>query len=451
MQRRILVLNAGSSSLKYALYNATGRKIKDVAASGVIEQIGQPNQKIKHNYFKDGVKKKHETLNSVTDTDTKGETTSTGLTFDGAFKTCLRLLKDTIPPQQHNDSSTPSSGLVIHGVGHRVVHGGESMSASRLINHNVLEAIKRATPLAPLHNPANLMGIETAMEMLPAPHCQHVAVFDTAFHATIPPHAFHYALPMDLYAEHGIRKYGFHGTSYQYVLEESARVLNKRVESMNIIVCHLGAGSSVCCIKNGKSIDTSMGLTPLEGLVMATRSGDVDPSVVFYLMDELGFTKDEAREYLNKKSGWFGLSGFTDAREIERRAEEGDASCELTRQVMVHRIRKYLGAYMLNLGGGKLDAIVFTAGLGENWPSLRELCMRDLEGFGIELDREKNTNLEKALGVGGEALADEAGCNDVSTFLSQVRILVIDTDEEKHISKQVLQIVDDGGDDIKGA
>lgn len=441
MQRRVLVLNAGSSSLKYALYNATGPKIKAVAASGVIEQIGQPNQTIKHNYFEDGIKKRHEILDSVDKNNVKEESTSTGLTYGSAFKTCLRLLKETVPPQL-NDSLTPSSALVIHGVGHRVVHGGESMSASRLINHNVLEAIKDATPLAPLHNPANLMGIETAMEMLPAPQCQHVAVFDTAFHATIPPHAFHYALPMELYEKHGIRKYGFHGTSHQYVLEESARVLNKRVETMNIIVCHLGAGSSVCCIKNGKSIDTSMGLTPLEGLVMATRSGDIDPSVVFYLLDELGFTKDQAHEYLNKKSGWYGLSGFTDARDIERHAEEGDASCELTRQVMVHRIRKYLGAYMLNLGGGKLDAIVFTAGLGENWASLRELCLRDLEGFGIELDREKNANLEKGLGAEEGALADEAGCNDVSTFLSQVRIFVIATDEEKQISKQVLQILD---------
>lgn len=439
MKRRILVLNAGSSSLKYALYDAVGRKIQRVKARGVVECIGQPvNATIKHSIVDEdtGVTKTHKTIVKEMEdrkeaiTGTKGVRNESG-GYAVAFNTCLRLLKDTVPRD--------GKELTIHGVGHRVVHGGESMSSSRLIDDVVLTAIKRASPLAPLHNPANLLGIETAMSSLPAPNTAHCAVFDTAFHATIPPHAFMYALPIELYKEHGIRKYGFHGTSHQYILEESARFLNKRVDTMNMIVCHLGAGSSVCCIKNGQSIDTSMGLTPLEGLVMSTRSGDIDPSVVFYLMDELGLSKSEVHDLLNKKSGWFGLCGHTDAREIEQRAERGEELSQLARQVMVHRIRKYLGAYLLNLGG-KLDAVVFTAGLGENWASLRELCMRDLEGFGIEVDRAKNASVEKT-GI--------EGCNDVSTFVSQVRIFVIPTDEEKHIAKQVLQLINyegDGGD-----
>eukprot|EP00111_Clytia_hemisphaerica_P005416 TCONS_00015654-protein len=409
MLQRILVLNAGSSSLKYALYTALDKQIQAVSASGIIEQIGQPNQKIKHKFQVGDTKEKINLPFSEKD-----------LNYNGALKSCLNLLRETVP---HDDG-----GHFIHGVGHRVVHGGETLSQPEIVNTSVIEAIKKASSLAPLHNPANLLGIETAMESLPT-DCKHVAVFDTAFHSTLAPHVYHYAIPMEYYHNHGIRKYGFHGTSHEYILEESAKFLNKRVDTMNMISCHLGAGASVCCIKNGESIDVSMGLTPMEGLVMATRSGDIDPSALFHMMRELGMSKDEVEELIIKKSGWYGLSGEIDAREIERRADNGEDQFELTQKIMVHRIRKYIGAYMINLCG-KMDALVFTAGLGENWPSLRELCLHNMERFGMELDKEKNKNM---------ILPDR--CNDVSTFFSQIRIFVIPTDEEKQIARQTVQLI----------
>ena len=255
----------------------------------------------------------------------------------------------------------------LHGVGHRVVHGGEAFQAPALINGRVIEKIREQTPLAPLHNPANLVGIEVAMAGLP--DVPHVAVFDTAFHHSMPPHAYHYALPFELYEAHRVRRYGFHGTSHGFVAKQAARYLGKPLDTLNLIVLHLGNGASATAIENGLSVDTSMGMTPLEGLVMGTRCGDIDPAIAFYLARATGLTNDELESMLNRESGLKGICGANDMREVLRRAGEGDERAALAIDSYTYRIRKYIGAYCAVLG--RTDAIIFTAGIGENSPEIR--------------------------------------------------------------------------------
>lgn len=314
----------------------------------------------------------------------------------------------------------------VMAVGHRVVHGGEALTRPTLVTESVKQAIEKAAPLAPLHNPPNLEGILVSEEIF---ECPQVAVFDTAFHSTMPPAAYHYAIPYNLYEELGIRRYGFHGTSYQYLLGQVSNILGKSQADVNMIALHLGAGASMAAIRNGKCIDTSMGVTPLQGLVMATRSGDIDPAIIQILASEKGMDVDEVTNMLNKKSGLFGLCGEKDLRSVWDAAEAGNARHKLALEVYVHRIRSYLGSYFFQLEG-QVDALVFSAGVGEASGRTRALICEGLEKFGIEIDSSQN----------GEGKLKEAKA--IHKKGSKVQILVIPTNEELSIAQQTLQVVE---------
>jgi len=404
MSRRLLVLNAGSSSLKYAVYKSFEGEVTSTLASGMVSNIGERQQKVVH-------------TNIVSNKNEKIETIEREI---GCHKAALLKAVSLIS----NDSNGEDE---ITAVGHRVVHGGEKLTEAKIIDSNVINAIRQAIPLAPLHNPHNLHAIETAINVMSA-SVQQVAVFDTAFHATLPQHAYLYGVPYHLYKDYGIRKYGFHGTSHEYILLESSKYLNRPVESLNIISCHLGAGASICCIKNGVSIDTSMGMTPLEGLIMATRCGDVDLNVVFYMMEQLDITAEECKDILQNKSGWFGICGEKDAIAVENSSQEGNELAQVAVDAVVHRIQKYIGAYYWYLQG-RVDAIVFTAGLGENWSKLRELCMENADMFGFSIDVQKNNR--KQNGRPFEVSSDE----------STKKILVIPTNEELNIAQKTLKLI----------
>jgi acetate kinase len=309
-------------------------------------------------------------------------------------------------------------------IGHRVVHGGAEFVAPTRIDEQVIERIRAQIPLAPLHNPANLTGIEVATQL--RPDLPQVAVFDTAFHGTLPPHAYHYAVPEEVHREHGVRRYGFHGTSHAFVARRAAAHLGRPAEELDLVTLHLGNGASAAAVKGGRSVDTSMGLSPLEGLVMGTRSGDLDPAVVFHLVRQAGMTLDEVDTLLNKRSGLLGLCGDNDLREIERRAGDGDEAATLALDVYTYRIRKYLGAYTAALGG--LDAVVFTAGVGENQPGVRARVCGGLELLGIVLDAERNR--------AADTRASDDGVVPVQADDSRVAVLVIATDEEHEIAEQ---------------
>jgi acetate kinase len=312
----------------------------------------------------------------------------------------------------------------IEAVGHRVVHGGEAFKASVRITEAVLEAIRACVPLAPLHNPANLTGIETALSLFPG--VPQVAVFDTAFHQTMPPKAFLYALPYDLYTELNVRRYGFHGTSHLYVSREAARMLGKTPEETNVISVHLGNGSSICAVRNGQSVDTSLGMTPLAGVIMGTRSGDIDPAIIFYLAERKGLSLSDIDTILNKQSGLKGICGASDMRDIHKAVAEGDQRAKLALEMFGYRNRKYIGAYMAVLG--RVDAIVFTAGIGENDPVSRELSCRGLEALGVKLDHDLN-------------LGPERGARDIGAADSPVRVMVIPTNEELEIARQTGEVL----------
>jgi acetate kinase len=305
----------------------------------------------------------------------------------------------------------------IAAVGHRVVHGGESFHSSTVIDEKVLQAIKENIPLAPLHNPPNLEGIEVSSSIFP--DAPQVAVFDTAFHQTIPAKSYLYAVPYDLYKEHKVRRYGFHGTSHAYVAEEAAAYLDKPLSELNLITLHLGNGASMSAVQGGRCLDTSMGLTPLEGLVMGTRSGDVDPAIPFFLAKNLNLSLEKIDRLLNKESGMKGLCGTNDMREVEDRAAAGEEKAQTALDVYVYRIKKYIGSYFAAMG--KLDALVFTAGIGENSPLVRERSCENLQGLGIEIDPEKNEESSK-------------GIRDISSGQYPVKVLVIPTNEEKRIA-----------------
>ncbi|MDD4320084.1 MAG: acetate kinase, partial [Acidaminococcaceae bacterium] len=311
----------------------------------------------------------------------------------------------------------------ITAFGHRVVHGGEKFHESVFINEQVIEDIKKCIPMAPLHNPANLAGIKACMTLMS--NAPHVAVFDTAFHQTIPAKAYLYGLPYELYIKYGLRKYGFHGISHQYVSEMAAKYLEKDLAKLRLVTCHLGNGASVAAVKQGKSIDTSMGFTPLEGLVMGTRCGEVDPAIIPFLMDKEDMTGKQVYQYLNNKSGVLGISGLSsDFRDLEKAAENGDERAALAMDIFAYRVGKYIGAYAVAMGG--VDAVIFTAGLGENSSAIREKICEKLGFMGACLDKEKNV------------LRD--GIREISTDGCALKLLVIPTNEELVIANETERI-----------
>lgn len=310
----------------------------------------------------------------------------------------------------------------IDAVGHRVVHGGTAFSETTVITREVKDKIAALSKLAPLHNPHNLEGIFIAEELFP--DAKQVAVFDTAFHQTIPLKSRKYAIPNEFYTEHGIQLYGFHGTSHKYVTEKALRFLNKK--TTKIISIHLGNGCSITAVQNGKSMDHSLGFAPSNGLIMGSRSGDIDHSMIFYLVESLGYSLQEVNELLNKKSGMLGLTGYSDLREIQAKANEGDAQCQLALEMNAYRIKKYIGAYSAAMNG--LDALIFTAGIGENSSYLRELVCSEMDFFGIEIDIEKNNQ-------------KSSDFREIQKKSSGVKILVIPTNEELEIAKQSFQLL----------
>lgn len=317
----------------------------------------------------------------------------------------------------------------IGSIGHRVVHGGEHFKEASLIDETVAAAIKDASSLAPLHNPWNMLGIEVAEELF-GKDVPQVAVFDTAFHQSMEPKAFQYALPYELYEKHKIRKYGFHGTSYLYVTGETARILGKPVEELNIIACHVGNGASMCAVRGGKCIDTTMGLTPLEGLVMGTRCGDIDPAVPLFLIQSLGYSASDVNDVLNKQSGLLGICGTMDDRDVEDRYFAKERMGTLAKEMQIHRMRKYLGAYLVALGG-EVDALVFTGGLGEKGWLLRSLVCENLSKLGLEVDEKLNQEKEGRFSENTQ----------ISSGNSKTQIWVVPTQEELSIAQQTHAIV----------
>jgi acetate kinase len=391
---RVLVVNTGSSSIKYQLFEMEKQQ---VLASGLVERIGEAGSRLTH---RAGEAEPLVAEDRIADH-------SEG--FERVFKA-------------FETAGGPITDLA--GIGHRVVHGGERLTAPTLIDDATIAAIADQAPLAPLHNPPNLLGIRIAMASFP--DTPQVAVFDTAFHQTMPPKAYRYALPADLAAELRMRRYGFHGTSHAYVSRKAAEHLGRPAAELNLVTLHLGNGASAAAVAGGRCVDTSMGLTPLEGLVMGTRSGDLDPAVVFYLHREAGLSVDDIDDLLNKRSGMLGLAGANDMREVERRAAEGDQAAAEALDVYCYRIQKYVGAYAAALGG--LDALVFTAGIGENSDGVRARVCQGLEGLGVALNPNRNR---------GRSTRPRT----VSADDSKVAVLVVPTNEELEIAEQTLAVV----------
>ncbi len=385
--RRILVVNCGSSSLKYELLNLSD---KSKRLKGIVEPIG--SSEATHRF-------------------TAGGDKTSVAAKAGNHVEAIQLVLDGLEGQGK-----------VEAVGHRVVHGGEHYSSAAVIDDKLIDAVRDMTRLAPLHNPANLAGVEACKELLPG--VPQVAVFDTAFHQTMPDHAFTYAIPFEYYKEEGIRRYGFHGTSHHYVALQAATHMKRRLQELKVITCHLGNGASLCAVEHGRSIDTSMGLTPLEGLVMGTRCGDIDPALVIHLQRELKLSADELDSILNRKSGLLGLTGFSgDMRKVIEAAEKGDTRAQLAVQVYCYRVKKYVGAYVAALGG--LDVLVFTAGVGENSRGVRARICQGLAYLGVSVDPRKN---DAAVGVAPGTVMD------IADEGSPVKVLVIPTDEQRMIA-----------------
>ena len=397
MMMNILVINCGSSSLKYQLINMDN---EEVLAKGLVERIGIDGSRIKHT------------------TVGKEEVVIEEAMKD--HRKALELVTNALTDENHGAVKSMDE---IYAVGHRVVHGGEEFADSVVIDDKVMEAINNCIDLAPLHNPPNIMGIEACKELMP--DTPMVAVFDTSFHQTMPAENYIYALPYEYYEKYGIRRYGFHGTSHRYVSLKVAQMLDKPVEELNIITCHLGNGSSLCAVKGGKSFATSMGFTPLAGLAMGTRCGDIDPAIVPYICEKEGLTLDEVNDVMNKKSGVLAISGVSsDFRDLEEAQDEGNKRAELALNVFSNKVKEYIGSYSALLG--HVDAIVFTAGIGENSASMREQICQGLEGINIEIDPELN-NIR-----GKDAI--------VSKDSSPVKVLVIPTNEELMIARDTLEL-----------
>lgn len=395
---KVLVINCGSSSLKYQILDMTHESL---LCKGLVERIGMDGSVITHE------------------------------------KIGLEKVKTEVPMKDHKDAieqvlkavQDPECGVVksmdeIGAVGHRVVHAGEKFASSVLITEEVIKALEECVELAPLHNPPNLLGIAACQELMP--DTPMVGVFDTAFHQTMPPESYIYAIPYEYYQKYGIRRYGFHGTSHKYVAERASKMLNTDIGDLKLITCHLGNGASVSAIKRGKCIDTSMGFTPLEGLVMGTRSGDIDPAIVTYIREKENLPQGKANEILNKKSGVLGISGVSsDFRDIEKAVEEGNERAALALKVFAHKVRFYIGAYIAEMNG--VDAIIFTAGVGENDVTMREIICNNLGSLGIKLDPVKNKMRGKEM--------------EISTEDSRVKLLMIPTNEELMIARDTYNIV----------
>ena len=396
---KIVIINSGSSSIKYQLINMP---TNEVICSGMIDRIGLETSNLTY----------------VTDTTKLEENVPIANHKIGLEKIAQLLLDETV--------GVIKSTAEIDAVGHRVVHGGSAFSNTVIITAAVKDKIRQLFELAPLHNPANLEGIIVAEAIFSG--AKQVAVFDTAFHQTIPVVAHKYAIPNYLLTENKIRLYGFHGTSHKYVSENAIQYLkqNVNIEGSNIITIHLGNGCSMTAIKGGKSIDHTLGFGPMNGLIMGTRSGDVDQSVIFYLVNTLGYSLEAVNTMLQKQSGMLGLTGYSDLRDIEANAENGNADCQLALAMNAYRIKKYIGSYTAVLNG--LDAIIFTAGIGENSSYIRKLVCTDMEYFGIRLDESKNEIRSKAI-------------REINTEDSKTKILVIPTNEEIEIANQVFELL----------
>ena len=398
---KVLVINAGSSSLKYQLIDVD---TKDVIAKGLVDRIGISDSNV---IYKPAMGK----TGFAVVRDVKDHTEAIRLVIDAMLDPVNGVIK---------------SMDEIDAVGHRVVHGGEKFTAPVLINDAVMETIETLTDLAPLHNPANMMGIRACREIMP--NAPMVAVFDTAFHQTMPAEAYIYALPYEAYTDNMVRRYGFHGTSHNYVSKVAVEMLGKPAEETKIVTCHLGNGSSIAAVKGGKCIDTSMGLTPLEGVPMGTRCGDIDPAIVLYLMKKLNLNVNEMDAYLNKKSGVLGISGVSsDMRDIEAAAKQGNVRAELALATLAYKVKKYIGAYVAAMDG--VDAIVFTAGVGENAANIRERIISGLGYLGVVPDYELNSNCPRGQNV------------EISKPESSVKVFVIPTDEEMMIATQTAELV----------
>lgn len=399
---KVLVLNSGSSSLKYQLIDSEN---EEVLAKGIVERIGLSEGKL------------HHSVNGRDDV----EITKEMADHEAAMDLVFAMLTD------------PEVGAVsgideISAVGHRVVHGGEQFREPTMVTEEILTEIDKVSELAPLHNPPNLAGIRACRRLMPG--VPQVAVFDTAFHATMPKHAYIYALPYDLYQERRVRRYGFHGTSHKYVSGRATRLLQAEgydPENLKVITCHLGNGCSMTAIVGGKVVDTSMGMTPAEGLVMGTRSGDVDPAILLYLERNLNWTPEDVDDLINKKSGLLGVSGYSsDMRDIEEGVAAGNERATLALDIFSYRVRKYIGAYAAAMGG--LDAIVFTGGIGENCPNVRARICRGLDFLGLELDPEENK-------------IRSSEDRDISRRNCRARIMIIPTNEERMIARETSQLV----------
>ncbi|MEG0250192.1 MAG: acetate kinase [Peptostreptococcus sp.] len=395
---KVLVLNCGSSSLKYQLIDM---KNEEVLCKGLVERIGIEGSILKHE--KPGLEGKHIVEEAMND-------------HKDAIKHVLNAVVDA-------KVGAVKDMKEIDAVGHRIVHGGEKFASSAVLTDEVIKAIEDCSALAPLHNPANLMGVEACQAILPG--VVQVGVFDTAFHQTMPEKTFLYGLPHELYTKYGIRRYGFHGTSHMYVTQKAAEMLGKSPEDLKIITCHLGNGASIAAVNHGKCLDTSMGLTPLEGLIMGTRCGDIDPAIIPFIMNKEGLDADGVDNLMNKQSGVYGMTGISsDFRDIEDAAKEGNKLAINALDAYVQRVKKYIGAYAAEMNG--VDAIVFTAGLGENGIGMRSDICKDMEYLGVSVDAEKNN-------VRGKDTV-------ISSDDSKVKVLLIPTNEELMIARDTLKL-----------
>ena len=399
----ILVVNAGSSSLKYQLIDTT---TDTVGAKGICERIGMDGSLIEHKQLIKGLKTKF---------------ASPMKDHADAMKLVVKYLTDA-------EYGCISDMSEIGAIGHRVVHGGSYFSSSILMTEDVLAKLELCKEFAPLHTVAHLMGIKGCLDTMPG--TPQVLVFDTAFHQTMEPEAYMYALPYEYYEKYGLRRYGFHGSSHRYVSAEMINILGKNAEDTKIVTCHIGNGSSISAVKGGKVMDTTMGFTPLAGIEMGTRCGDIDPAIVPFLMDKEGLTAAQVNDVMNKKSGFLGVTGLSsDSRDIEAAYKDGNEKAKLALDILKHQLKKYIGGYAAAMNG--LDAVVFTAGIGENSSILRELVLSDMEYLGIELDREAN---EKAFRLSDAMM--------ISTPDSKVKAYVIPTNEELVIAKDTAAIVE---------
>lgn len=395
---KVLVINSGSSSLKYQFIDMTN---ESVLAKGVCDRIGLEQSFLKHSKI-------------------GGNT----VVIEKDLYNHKLAIKEVISALTDDEIGVIEDMKEISAVGHRVVHGGERFYKSVIIDDEVKEAIEKCSELAPLHNPSNIIGIDACRQIMP--DVPMVAVFDTAFHQTMPRHAYIYALPYEIYEKYGLRRYGFHGTSHKYVSERAAKMLNKPIEELKIVSCHLGNGASICAVKYGKSIETSMGFTPLQGLCMGTRSGTIDPAVISFLMEKEKMTVKDISDFLNKKSGVLGVSGVSsDFRDIQEAAESGNDRAKLALDIFCYRVKRFIGDYITIMNG--VDAVVFTAGIGENNDYVRREVLTDMDFLGIKIDQEKNKTR-------GEEV-------DISAEDAKVRTLIIPTNEELAIARETVELV----------